>query len=383
MPRSLSLVLVILIWLIPSQFSWAHLLNMTRIDVDAEADEIRVSIEIDLGQSLMSSQSYWDASQASESEQRALIDAAITRLDRELVLVVDGETTPRRLSSFEIGASSLEAIENPLTPQMATLNYVASVAGASAVQIAMAEGLEIPWPCLLTVRTPHHRLPQSRLLTDVDRTSQPVFLSASQRLPLHAYALSAWSLERWERLAPWVTWIAVGFQHIIPKGLDHILFVLGLFFFSRGWRQLLIQVTGFTIAHSLTLAMSMYGVVRVSPTLIEPLIALSIVYVALDSLAENQHERWRLAVVVLFGLLHGLGFASVLSDIGLPKEQFLSSLLLFNVGVELGQLAVLVAAFLLAGWYRRQPWYEKKVAHPAAVAIAGTGVYWFLKRIAF
>ncbi len=357
---------------------------MTRIDVDARTGEMLISVEIDLGQSLMSPEAYWQATQAPPEEQRALLDNAVRRLDRELVVLVDGNPVSRTLASFELAAISREAIQNPLTPQMAKLHYV--VPGAQQgekLQVAIAPELEIPWPCLLTVKTAESQLPQSRLLTDVDRLSHPAYFSAEKIAASRVRNQSGWLVESWGKLAPWMMWVAVGFQHIIPKGLDHILFMLGLFFFSRGWRTLLIQVTGFTVAHSLTLALSMYGVVQVPSSIVEPLIALSIVYVALDNLFESQLVRWRLAVVVLFGLLHGLGFASVLSNIGLPDGQFMSSLVLFNVGVELGQISVLLIAFLLVGWYRRQPWYATKVAQPAAVAIAGTGAYWFLKRIAF
>ncbi|MEO1081210.1 MAG: HupE/UreJ family protein [Pseudomonadota bacterium] len=356
---------------------------MTRIDVDAQPDEMMIRLEIDLGQSLMSPEAYWRATQAPPEEQRVLLNDAIRRLNRDLVFLIDGEPAHRTLARFEVAAISLDAIKNPLTPQMVTLHYAVPAGPGDVLQLSIAPGLEIPWPCLLTVRTAAAQLPQSRLLTDVDRLSRPAFFSAESIASSRAHDETIWPMGSWDRFAPWVMWIAVGFQHIVPKGLDHILFMLGLFFFSSGWRPLLIQVTGFTIAHSATLALSMYGVVRVPPSVVEPLIALSIVYVALDNLMENKLVRWRLAVVVLFGLLHGLGFASVLSGIGLPEGEFLGSLVLFNVGVELGQLSVLFVAFLLVGWYRRQPWYATNVAQPAAVAIAGTGAYWFLKRIAF
>ncbi|MFT6645627.1 MAG: hypothetical protein ACJAX5_003276 [Patiriisocius sp.] len=187
----------------------------------------------------------------------------------------------------------------------------------------------------------------------------------------------------WSRLAPEFTWVAVGFQHIVPNGLDHMLFILGLFFLAGGWRSLLLQVTGFTLAHSLTLGMSMVGIISLPMSIVEPLIALSIVYVAIDNLYATKLARWRLVIVCLFGLLHGLGFASVLANIGLPQDQFLLSLGLFNLGVELGQLAVIAGAFLMVGWFSRQTWYQSNIAQPATIAIAGTGAYWFLKRIAF
>ena len=179
---------------------------------------------------------------------------------------------------------------------------------------------------------------------------------------------------------PGLTWIAVGFQHIVPRGLDHVLFILGLFFLVAGARPLLWQVTGFTIAHSMTLALASYGVVNVPAAIIEPLIAASIIYIAVDNLYSTQVGRLRFVLVCLFGLLHGLGFASVLRDVSLPQENFLGTLLAFNVGVELGQIAVLIAAFAVVGWFRRHAWYAQAIAQPATVVIAGIGLYWLLHR---
>ena len=141
--------------------------------------------------------------------------------------------------------------------------------------------------------------------------------------------------------------IKAGFEHIIPQGLDHILFVLGLFFSSLKFRSLIIQVTAFTLAHSITLALAAVGVVKLQLSLVEPLIFLSIVWVAIENTIFKQTTKWRPLVIFGFGLLHGLGFAALLTQYGLPKDNFISLLLAFNVGVELGQLAVLIMAFIL------------------------------------
>ncbi|MEL7273250.1 MAG: HupE/UreJ family protein [Pseudomonadota bacterium] len=175
-------------------------------------------------------------------------------------------------------------------------------------------------------------------------------------------------------------YVVVGFTHILPKGLDHILFVLGLFFLSMAWRPLLMQVTAFTIAHSVTLALGLYGVVQISPTIVEPLIALSIVYVAVENIFTRSLQVWRPVIVFLFGLLHGLGFAGILTEIGLPPSDFILGLVAFNVGVEFGQITVLIMAFALVGWMAAKPWYRARVAIPASLFIAAMGAYWFLER---
>ena len=191
-----------------------------------------------------------------------------------------------------------------------------------------------------------------------------------------------------EPLKPLTTWqiaadyIAIGFTHIVPKGLDHILFVLGIFLLSTAWRPLLYQITAFTIAHTITLGMSLYGLLSLPTDIVEPLIAASIVYVGIENILTPQLKPWRVFVVFGFGLLHGLGFAGVLSEIGLPQDEFLNALISFNIGVECGQLTVIAAAYLAVGyWFGKQSWYRARVVIPGSAAIALVGTYWAVTRI--
>lgn len=177
-------------------------------------------------------------------------------------------------------------------------------------------------------------------------------------------------------------YVPVGFDHILPKGLDHILFVLGLFFLSTHLGPLLWQVTAFTAAHTVTLALGALGLVNVPGSIVEPIIAASIVYVAVENILSPRMHAWRPVVVFCFGLLHGLGFASVLGEFGLPEDQFLPALIGFNVGVEVGQLTVIAIAFLSVGlWFRRKSFYRPYIAVPASVVIALVGAYWFVERV--
>jgi hydrogenase/urease accessory protein HupE len=179
-------------------------------------------------------------------------------------------------------------------------------------------------------------------------------------------------------------YLLLGFTHIVPHGLDHILFVLGIFLLSTRLKPILLQVTAFTIAHSITLGLSIYGIVSASPRVVEPLIALSIVYVAVENIATSELKPWRVLIVFAFGLLHGLGFAGVLRDLGLPRSEFLTALITFNVGVELGQLTVIAAAYLaVASWARMKPWYRQRLVVPASVVIAATGAFWTVQRLFF
>ncbi len=175
-------------------------------------------------------------------------------------------------------------------------------------------------------------------------------------------------------------YVWLGLTHIVPMGLDHVLFVLGLFLLSRRWRPLLWQVSAFTVAHSITLGLGMYGLVGAPPRIVEPLIALSIAYVAVENLLVSELKARRVALVFAFGLLHGLGFAGVLSELGLPRDAFAVALVGFNVGVEAGQLLVIAAAFALVGWSRAYPSYRQRVVLPASMAIACMAVYWTIER---
>lgn len=181
-----------------------------------------------------------------------------------------------------------------------------------------------------------------------------------------------------------VVWyyIKLGFQHIIPEGLDHILFVIGLCLISTKIKTILWQATAFTVAHTITLALSMKGTIAVPAALVEPVIALSIMFVAVENLVLSELKPWRIAVVFLFGLIHGMGFANALNETGLPPDRFYTSVIAFNAGVEIGQIAVIAAVFgLLIIPLRNKSWYKKRIAYPLSVVIAGIALYWTIQRL--
>lgn len=172
-----------------------------------------------------------------------------------------------------------------------------------------------------------------------------------------------------------------GFKHILPLGVDHILFVLSLFLLSPKLKPVLWQSLAFTAAHSITLGLAMFGFLKVSPAIVEPLIALSIIYVALENLFVYKLKPSRIGVVFIFGLVHGLGFAGALTELGLPQNSFFFSLLLFNVGVELGQLTVILAAyFLLARGFAHKPYYRNYIIIPFSLVIATLALWWVIER---
>jgi hydrogenase/urease accessory protein HupE len=178
------------------------------------------------------------------------------------------------------------------------------------------------------------------------------------------------------------TYAVLGIEHIL-SGIDHLLFVLSLLFLVGFRRQLLATITLFTVAHSLTLAASALGALTLRPPPVEAVIALSIVLVCAEALSQKDTltRRWPGIVAFVFGLIHGLGFAGALKDIGLPEQHANMALLTFNLGVEAGQLLVIGLAWLVLLATRRFTW----TASARRVILYGIGsisVFWTFSRIA-
>ncbi len=201
--------------------------------------------------------------------------------------------------------------------------------------------------------------------------------------PLWAHAIIG-ELEKMSKTDAAFLYLLLGYQHILPLGFDHILFVLSLFLLSPKLKPVLWQATAFTVAHSVTLGLAMYNVIKVPSSIIEPLIALSIMYVALENVFSPRLKTSRIGVVFIFGLVHGLGFAGALGSLGLPQHAYLLSLIMFNVGVELGQLTViLLAYFLLARSFGKKTYYRKLIVIPLSVSIAAIAAFMAVQRIFF
>ena len=176
-------------------------------------------------------------------------------------------------------------------------------------------------------------------------------------------------------------YLKLGFTHILPWGSDHILFVLGLFLLAVRWKPLLAQVTCFTVAHSITLGLAVFGLVSLPTRIVEPLIAISIAYVGIENMFRTKPGSARLFIVSLFGLVHGLGFAGVLMDLGLPESEFVTALVFFNIGVEFGQIGVLMCAFAAIGWFRRWRHFRIAILIPCSAVISLVGVCWAVVRL--
>lgn len=177
-------------------------------------------------------------------------------------------------------------------------------------------------------------------------------------------------------------YLRLGFKHILPDGLDHILFVVGLCLLSNKFKPILWQATAFTVAHSITLALSMKNIIVAPSAIVEPIISLSIMFVAIENILFNELKPWRIIVVFLFGLIHGMGFASALNEIGLPRNKFITSIISFNAGVELGQIAVIAAVYaLLIIPFGKKPWFKKFIVWPLSALIALIALWWTIERV--
>jgi hypothetical protein len=180
-----------------------------------------------------------------------------------------------------------------------------------------------------------------------------------------------------------ISFLRQGFVHVVPLGLDHILFVFGLFLLSRKWKPLILQVSAFTLAHTLTLGLATLGIISVSPQIVEPIIAASIAVIALENIFFPGYKPYRLVIVFIFGLIHGLGFAGALSGFNLEPTTLLIGLFGFNLGVEFGQLALLIAAYLFTAQIKNQSNYRQWIVIPGSLTIALFGIYWTIERIFF
>jgi hydrogenase/urease accessory protein HupE len=209
------------------------------------------------------------------------------------------------------------------------------------------------------------------------------FILSSWLFPSAAMAHAAnLDLSKLSRTDVVFIYLKLGYTHILPLGLDHILFVVSIFLLNPKLKPVIWQATAFTVAHSITLGLAMYGVITPPAYLVEPIIALSILFVALENILTDKLRPSRIAIVFAFGLIHGLGFASALSGLGLPRQEFVTAIITFNVGVELGQITIILACWFLIGkWFGSKPWYRTRIVYPLSGVIAVIALFWTIQRV--
>jgi hydrogenase/urease accessory protein HupE len=181
-----------------------------------------------------------------------------------------------------------------------------------------------------------------------------------------------------------MTFLKLGVEHILT-GYDHLLFLCGLLLVCRRFSTMAAIITCFTLAHSITLALAALDLVNISGRIVEPLIAASILFVGMENLLRRDEPKWRWALTFAFGLIHGFGFAGVLKEVGLGSagRALIVPLFSFNLGVEVGQIAVTAIVLPLLWWLRRFPAYERYGTKAISAVIALTGAYWLFERLFF
>ena len=326
---------VILIWITTLSSAWAHEILPSIADMTQEGDNLTFEVRLNL-ESFIAGIDQTEVTDTNVSSQAEIYD--------ELRSLSTAELEARFVLFWPQMASKIVVLADGVTVTVENPNLLAGPLGdtdvlrasnlsfTSAIPVG-TEFVQIGWASefgVLVLRQMGVEAPYDGYL-EAGALSDPIALVGGDQAT------------RWQTF---VRYVPIGFDHIVPKGLDHILFVFGLFFLSARMRPLLTQVSLFTLAHTITLALAALGYVVVPGSIVEPLIAASIVYVAVENIFMKNLSPWRPFIVFGFGLLHGLGFASVLSEFGLPQSAFVPALIGFNIGVEIGQLFVIAVMFL-------------------------------------
>ncbi len=381
----------------------AHVLNITRVNVELDSSQtFKVRLAIDLTNAMGTSEAYYQLSLLPVEQQEPKIHELTATLLNEIQFYFGDDRATPELIAWKVPTASREVYLDYYVGKMTEFVFQGVVPPARApFRLVTGEQGVVEYPLAYTLANAERGLRVTRFLEiatqpgerfDYDQSGGGKVARAPGTLPppptVEASPLSGLEYTATQRF--WMVqggtvwrYLTLGFHHIIPDGVDHILFVLGLFFFGLSWRKLLSQTTVFTVAHATTLYLSSKGIFSLPPWLVDPGIALSIAFIAFENVFRPKLGAGRLTVVFLFGLVHGLGFASGLKELSLPKREFLTGLLGFNFGVDFGQLFVILLAFLFVGWLREKTWYVPRVAVPASVLIGLVGAYWTVERIIF
>ena len=364
------------LWITTQSMAHAHEVFPSIADVRVNDDRVTFSVTASV-ESFIAEIDLSETADTNESDQAARYDAlrALTadelttefeafwpQMAESITLLADGGPLTTELDSI-----SVEPVGNVELVRSSVVTFSAELpAGAANLQMGWAPEFGVLVLRQMDVPAPYDGYLEAGAVSDV--------------FPIAGGGQAT----NWQTF---VDYIPVGFDHIVPKGLDHILFVLGLFFLAARLRPLILQVSLFTVAHTITLALAALGYTKFMDdfflgtigiefiAVVEPLIALSIVYVAVENIFMKRISPWRPFVIFVFGLLHGLGFASVLAEFGLPEDTFVAALIGFNIGVEVGQLAVIAVMFLCV-------WQALRIDQGANEVKQGFGIYAVLLFIA-
>ncbi len=388
-------LVVPLLWLLGAAPAAAHMLNITIAQVEFDdSQEFKATLQVDFTRALNSADAYYALSLEPHDQQEAKIRELLGPLLDDVQFFFGDQIVKPELAGWDVPKAAKDVYENYYIGKMTKIELTGEIpSGRPPFVLKTLAQTTIEFPLSLTVLRRDHNIHVTRWLELQGISSDPfnydqgetgkTYVANPQADPLSGAALSPFQRFWYVQFGALGRYLRLGFHHIVPEGLDHILFVLGLFFFGISWKKLISQTTVFTIAHATTLYLASQNIFTLPSWLVEPGIALSIMFVALENIWKPKLNAFRLAIVFFFGLIHGLGFASGLKALQLPQHEFLMALLGFNFGVDFGQLFVILLAFLLVGWFRNKPWYFSRIAVPASGTIALIGALWAIHRIIF
>jgi hypothetical protein len=344
--RSALLLLLVLLTVLPAPSS-AHLLNMSKARIQLLPEgEVEMRLALDLLLTAGSREAYFELSRVPDPMDAELVQAKLERLPGAIHLMLGDARVPLTLTKVVFPQEPQEVFLDPLAWPRTELTLRGSLAALtrppsdSGLRVRYDGSFRFEEPIANTVEDTVTGGSQTRWL--VTGQVSPLF-DAANWIDADVPAPARNTLD-WSGL---IDFAKAGLLHILPGGIDHLLFVAGLCLGAASMRALIGVISLFTVAHSLTLCAMVLGWVSVPSAFVEAMILLSILWVAVANLLAKGQERFRYGVVVLFGLLHGLGFAGALLDLELPSDMLVPSLLAFNVGVEIGQL-LFVLLFLTA-----------------------------------
>jgi len=369
--------LLLLAWLLlPWTYCQAHLLNMSSITLNvAEQNKLHISYDIDPTVQLGNREAYYQISQLEQPLQQPEVKALLAELAAATVIRIDGQVAniEWQYEDFITQKLSADDYHDPLQWPKTIIKATAELNDLSEHKQLSAQFLTnfvFEEPIELTITDGERKL--TRWLIALQ--SSPAFAMTADGANIATTKSEAMSLE------DKMDFFGLGFKHILPEGYDHLLFIFLLMLVASTWLQGIGQLTVFTLAHSLTLTISLFGIVQLPTVLVESLIALSILYLAFEALFNQRKVKMRYSLIFAFGLMHGMGFAAALAEQTLPATGIALVILLFNLGIEAAQIVMALVSMLLIVTMRKLIATEL-VNRGFAVISVCMSLYWFISIV--
>ncbi len=354
------------------QLAHSHLLNMTTVTLSLQDQhQLSLAYQIDLSAAFKTREAYYEASLLTHPLQTPAIQAVTEQLSKALILRINGEVYPVKWTYQQFAPAQVDqsTYQNMLMWPMTRIQAQASLPDDLQIKTITGQfgaGFRFEEPIALTIKDSTQQM--TRWLITMQQSPDFV-LDQSMVQP---------QMPSWQALSHY---FVLGFEHILPNGYDHLLFIFLLVLVASSVKQSLLQLTIFTCAHSITLALAFFGVVQLPSLLVELLIVASILYLDIEAFRGGQHAQQRYALIFAFGLMHGMGFASALSEQTLPQYGVLLSLLLFNLGIEMAQIVMAMLSMLLIAVLQKTGLAFKKLNQLCAAVAAVLSIYWAISLL--